>query len=84
MPPKNTTAKKPKDRPLTVKSAQLSDYYASSKAQGLDTAATAANSAFVSPVKQNHVSSDADDDHVDQDELDEVVSAGEAPKDPEQ
>jgi len=84
MPPKNTTAKKPKDRPLTVKSAQLSDYYASSKAQGLDTAATAANSAFVSPVKKVQVDLDSDDDLVDQNALEGAVSSEEKPNDSSQ
>ena len=84
MPPKNTTAKKPKDRPLTVKSAQLSDYYASSKAQALDTAATAANSAFVSPIKKGQLDPGADDEQLDQDELAASVSLEEEPKDPSQ
>ena len=84
MPPKNTTAKKPKKWPQTVKSAQLSDYYASSKAHGLDTAATAANSALVSPVKQNHVSSDADDEQLDQGVLEDAVSLEEKLNDPSQ
>lgn len=81
MPPKNTTAKKPKDRPPTLKSAQLSHYYASSKAQGLDTAATAANSAFVSPVKKVRVDLGADDEQLDQDALEDAVSSEEKPND---
>ena len=84
MPPKNTTAKKPKYRPPTVKSSQLSDYFASSKAHALDTAATAANSAFVSPVKKVQRDLDADDDPVDQGELEAAVSSDEAPNDPSQ
>jgi hypothetical protein len=84
MPPKNTTAKKPKDRPPTVKSSQLSNYFASSKAQGLDTAATAANSAFVSPVKKVQVDLDSDDDLVDQNALDDAVSSEEKPNDSSQ
>lgn len=84
MPPKNTTAKKPKERPPTVKSSQLSDYFASSKAQGLDTAATAANSAFVSPLKKGQLDPGADDEQLDQDELAAAVSLEEEPKDPSQ
>jgi hypothetical protein len=78
MPPKNTTAKKPKDRPKTLKSAQLSDYYASSKAHGLD---TAANSAFVSPVKKVQRDLDSDDELVDQNALEDAVSSEEKPND---
>ena len=84
MPPKNTTAKKPKERPPTVKSSQLSNYFASSKAQGLDTAATAANSAFVSPVKKVQVDLDADDDLVNQDALEDAMSSEEKPNDSSQ
>jgi uncharacterized hydantoinase/oxoprolinase family protein len=81
---RQTTTKKRGEIVTTVKSSQLSDYFASSKAQGLDTAATAANSAFVSPVKKVQRDHDADDDPVDQGELEAAVSSDEAPNDPSQ
>ncbi len=80
MSARKTTKKRGEIVP-TVKSSQLSHYYASSKAQGPDTAATAATSAFVSPVKQVQGDPDADDEPVDQGELEAAVSSDEKPND---
>ena len=81
---RQTTTKKRGEIMTTVKSSQLSDYFDRSKAQGLDTAATAANSAFVSPVKKVQVDLDSDDDLVDQNALEDAVSSEEKPNDSSQ